>query len=633
LDRLVSIGVLEAYGRSEWIAGTFIVPKKDGRVCWISDFRGLNKALKRKVWPMPMISELLNKRCGYQFMSKIDISMQYYTFELDEESKDLCTIATPYYGLYRYARLPMGISVAPDIAQQIMDKNFGYYNDVLCYFDDLGAFSDDWGSHLVLLDKMLSKLAGCGFTVNPLKCEWGVKETDFLGHWMTPQGLKPWETKVSAVLAMLPPKNIKQLRTFLGLVNYYRDMWPRRSHILAPMTELTGKKQFVWEPRHQLAFEKMKALVSLDALLAYPDYSLPVDIETDTSDYQLGGAIKQNGRAIAYYFRKLSPAQLNYTTIEKETLSVLDILIKFRSMLLGAKVNVYTDHKNITHQVSKFTTQRVMRWRLLLEEFGPKFFYKKGEDNIVADAYSRVPTSSLQRDLGRKHDATTAQAHVPTDLPCGVPHSAETPVRPGIPCPWKTSTNVISTSSTNVLSSQKGAATTAVKPTENFPPEPDQLEDEMLLPADSFWLSNHPDLADCFMELPSFDTRGRHPFHFQTIAEYQQKDGNLTAQLATSLANNGSLFSQQLGGNSIICSGRLDTTWQIVVTDEMLPFLVKWYHAATSHAEGQRRLEATISPPFLQFQLAQGNREAAPKLRHLRQEQTLFMCLWGFGAT
>ena len=174
-----------------------------------------------------------------------------------------------------------------------------------------------------LLSLVLTRLQDVRFTINPLKCEWAVQETNFLGHWLTPEGVKPWPKKIEAILRLQPPVNVKQLRFFLGMVNYYRDMWPRHTHVLAPLTELTGKRTFVWTPKHQQAFERIKALVTVDALLVFPDPSLPFDVETDASEYQLGSVIKQQGCPVTHYSRKLNSAQRNYTTIEKELADAL----------------------------------------------------------------------------------------------------------------------------------------------------------------------------------------------------------------------------------------------------------------------------------------------------------------------
>ena len=167
LNHLVKIGVLEPAKHSEWIAGTFIIPKKDGRVRWITDFCRLNKYLKRKVYLLPKISDILARRTGYAFFTKLDISMQYYTFEMDEESKNLCTFATPF-GLYWYCRLPMGVSESPDISTEIMTQLFADIPDIECYMDDIRCFSNDWKSHIHLLTTVLSRLQEQGFTINPL---------------------------------------------------------------------------------------------------------------------------------------------------------------------------------------------------------------------------------------------------------------------------------------------------------------------------------------------------------------------------------------------------------------------------------------------------------------------------------
>ena len=392
LQQLLKIGVIKKATRSEWIAGTFIVPKKDGCVRWITDFRCLNKSLHRKVYPLCKISEIFQWHSGYKFFTKLDISMQYYTFLLDEASCNLCTFTTPF-GLYHYCWLPMGVSKSLDIATEQMHLVLDSIEDIEFYMDDIGVFSNSWDEHLSLLVIVLTCLQNVGFTINLLKCEWAIQETDVLGHWLTPEGVKPWCKKVDAILLFQPPVNVKQLCSFLSMVNYYCDMWPRHTHVLAPLTKLTGKCTFIWTPTHQKAFEHMKALIAADALLVFPDHSLPLDVETDASKYQLGFVIKQQGHLVTYYSHKLNSAQHNYTTIEKELLSIVETFKEFCTVLLGASIRVHMDHKNLTHRLTEFTTQCILCWRLLLEEFLPTFLYKLGPSNILADALSRVPTA------------------------------------------------------------------------------------------------------------------------------------------------------------------------------------------------------------------------------------------------
>ena len=404
LDRMVSMGVIEETGDSEWGSAAFGTPKKDGTIRVVADLRALNKVIRPRRYPMPIVLDLLRKRLGYKFFSKLDISMQYWTFELDEESKDLCTIVTPF-GTYRHCRAPMGLQNTPGFAQAQMVKVLRDIEEQDCYIDDIGVWNNDksidkaWEKHLVSLDKVLTRLEDHNFTVNPLKCEWGVQETDFLGYWLTPNGIKPWSKKVEAIVNMKEPSTITDLRRFVGLVGFYSDLFPQRSHILAPLTSLgklpKGKRLGnLWTPECSDAFKRMKAIVAADCLLAYPDHNKTFYIYTDASDFQLGAVIMQRDnegilRPVAYFSQKLTPAQRNYTTIEKELLSMVMVLKQYRTMLYGAELQMYTDHKNLTFD--NFSTQRVLRWRCYIEEFHPRLFYIEGKSNILADAFSRLP--------------------------------------------------------------------------------------------------------------------------------------------------------------------------------------------------------------------------------------------------
>jgi hypothetical protein len=145
---------------------------EDGRVCWISNLLQLSKQ-----YLLAIIMDISRKHSGYKFFIKLDVSMQYYTFELDKESQDLCTIITPF-GKHKYLRLSMGLKCSPDITQAVMKNVLSDINDAKVYIDNVGAFSNDWDHHVNLIATILRQLHENGFNINPLKCEWAIKEND-----------------------------------------------------------------------------------------------------------------------------------------------------------------------------------------------------------------------------------------------------------------------------------------------------------------------------------------------------------------------------------------------------------------------------------------------------------------------
>jgi hypothetical protein len=196
---------------------------------------------------------------------------------------------------------------------------------------------------------------------------------------------------VQATLTLNLPNNVKELRHFLGIVQYYRDMWARRSEMLAPLTDLVGecgetkatrmnktkKKPWRGDPIHQQAFENVKAAIAKETVLAYPDFLKPFEMYTDASSMHLGAMITQDNRPIAFFSRKLSKMQQKYSAMEIELLAIVETLKEFKGMLWRQDIKVYTDYKNLTRDALGLTSDRVYHWRLLLEEYAPEIYIYK----------------------------------------------------------------------------------------------------------------------------------------------------------------------------------------------------------------------------------------------------------------
>jgi hypothetical protein len=262
--------------------------------------------------------------------------MGYYTIRLDPTASKMCTIIFPW-GKYSYKRLPMSFRGSADIFQaQIMDL-MASLEFVQAYMDDLLIITRrTLDEHLQKMETVLIRLCDAGLKVNVAKSSFCAHEMEYLGYIPTREGIKPQPKKVQAILVLNWPNNNKELRHFLGMVQYYRDMCARLSEMLAPLTDLVGecgetkttrinktkKKPWRWDPIHQQAFDDVKAAIAKETVLAYPDFSKPFEIYTDASSTQLGAVIPQDNRPIAFFSRKLSKMQQKYSVTEIELLAI-----------------------------------------------------------------------------------------------------------------------------------------------------------------------------------------------------------------------------------------------------------------------------------------------------------------------
>jgi hypothetical protein len=195
---------------------------------------------------------------------------------------------------------------------------------------------------------------------------------------------------------MTRPLTQKDVRHFVGMVNFYRDLYPKRADTLAPLTDLCGrKKKFTWSDAQEQAFMRMKDIMVQGTMLTYPQFDKPFTVYTDASEKQIGGVVTHEGKPFVFFSKKLTDTQCRYPVTEQELLAIMETLKYFKHMLLGHDIIVKTDHKNLTHPNSTHTSDHALRQRLVLEEYGAELQYIQGEKNVVADALSRLPIQEL----------------------------------------------------------------------------------------------------------------------------------------------------------------------------------------------------------------------------------------------
>ncbi|XP_052406338.1 uncharacterized protein LOC127952096 [Carassius gibelio] len=282
--------------KSEWCNPVVLVPKKDNTLRFCIDFRYLNSVSKFDSYPMPRIEELTEKLGKAKFISTIDLSKGYWQVPLDLESRELTAFRTPR-GLMHFRVLPFGLHGAPPTFQRLMDTVLdGLGEFAAAYLDDVVIFSTSWESHLHHLQTVFQRIKVAGLTINPAKCSLVKTETEYLGYTLGNGVIKPQVLKVGAIQSCPLPATKKQIRSFLGLVGWYRKFIPHFSTIAAPLTDLikkTSPTKVQWTVPAEKAFLELKGMLSNEPVLRSPDFEKSFVLQTDASDLGLGAVLMQ----------------------------------------------------------------------------------------------------------------------------------------------------------------------------------------------------------------------------------------------------------------------------------------------------------------------------------------------------
>jgi hypothetical protein len=398
IDENLSKGFITA-SSAPFSAPVLFVRKAGGGLRFCVDYRRLNALTKKDKYPLPLINETLAQLTGARFLTKIDIRHAFNRIRMRTDDEDLTTFGTRF-GAYKYRVMPFGLCNGPATFQH-------YMNDVLweglndyctVYVDDILVYSSSTAEHVRHVRSVLEKLRAAGLQADIKKCEFSVKETRFLGLIVGVDGIKVDPEKVKAIVEWDTPRTLTDVRAFLGFSGFYRCFVRDYSKIIRPMILLTKKGTvFDWDLACQEAFDQIKSLMVEAPILQHFDPTRTCFVECDASDYVTSGILSQKDSGgilhpVAFFSRKMLPAECNYEIYDKELMAIVRCFKEWRPDLEGTDlpIQVLTDHKSLEYfMTTKRLTRRQVRWAEFLADFNFQITYRPGKENGKADALTR----------------------------------------------------------------------------------------------------------------------------------------------------------------------------------------------------------------------------------------------------
>ncbi|KAK4328659.1 hypothetical protein Pmani_000967 [Petrolisthes manimaculis] len=403
LDRLEAIGVIKTVKHSDWAAPIVVVPKPSGSVRICGDFKlTVNTVAALEQYPLPRTDELFALLSGCSVFSKLDMSHAYNQIELEEESQRYVVINTTK-GLKQYTRLAFGIHSAVAIFQRMLSNLLAGLPHVTVFLDDVVVGGVTEAEHDSTLREVLRRMSASGLRLNRAKCQLRLPEVTYLGHRVSSKGVEPTDDKTQAIVQAPAPTDVKSLRAWLGLINYYSRFLKNLASILSPLYKLLKDGQeWEWNREQSEAFQAAKKLLLKSNCLAHFDISKETVLACDASPYGLGCVLSQIDdkgveRPVAFYSRKLNETEQRYAQIDREGLSIISGVKKWHYYLYGRPFVIVTDHKPLLGLLGEDkplpvnASPRVQRWALMLSAYTYKLVYSPGRYQTHCDGLSRLP--------------------------------------------------------------------------------------------------------------------------------------------------------------------------------------------------------------------------------------------------
>lgn len=390
---------------SEYASPILLVTKKDGSDRLCVDYRKLNEVTVKDRFPLPLIDDHIDRLGRHKFFSSLDMATGFHQIPMDKDSVPLTGFVTPE-GHFEYLKMPYGLANAPVVYQRIITKTLRHLIDsgkVLVYIDDVLIMSETTDEGLTILHEVLSTLTNAGFSINLKKCSFLMTKVEYLGRTISQGQVQPSKQKVKALAESPVPKNVKQIRQFLGLAGYFRKYIAGFSSKIACIAHLTKKNvPFIWGSEQEAARQEIIAHLTSEPVLAIYDPRLPIEVHTDASSVGYGAVLLQthesgHKRVVGYFSKLTQGAESKYHSYELETLAVVKALQHFRHYLVGSRFTVVTDCNALKlTQKKKDLMPRVARWWMYLQDFDFSLEYRKGTSMSHADYLSRNPVNVVR---------------------------------------------------------------------------------------------------------------------------------------------------------------------------------------------------------------------------------------------